>query len=379
MFGTLHLSPSETGPIYVEKADSATFNARECHVPLHTACDQCRLKKLRCNGGKPRCNRCSTSSAVCGYSEMTMGTTRRHRESRRSTRRNAVTDADALASTQADSGSVQPVSSNTQDSAIGENGGLPNLGHDAMSELERHDALNVDAASAARQDGLLSMDVDSNNLADFQLLPGLESPGPSFNWSPFNGHDLGLPSPLVATGDNAINFATTGSGTKCRAECLGGMESLLEELEACLHDMGPCKADAALAFQKRAYWQCFQIVNCHTCYLDPDAMMLLTMICDKMVMLNKKILWYTKEDSHVEEPLTVGEYEMDRQEGWAGVVRVLTAVQLRKVKQLVDRIEASPAIQDKQAQIIVLRSVKQQVIALLRRVKAAITARMFDA
>jgi hypothetical protein len=63
---------------------------------------------------------------------------------------------------------VQPVSSNTQDSAIGENGGLPNLGHDAMSELERHDALNVDAASAARQDGLLSMDVDSNNLADFQ-------------------------------------------------------------------------------------------------------------------------------------------------------------------------------------------------------------------
>lgn len=178
--------------------------------------------------------------------------------------------------------------------------------------------------------------------------------------------------------DHAVANPTSGVSSQCSRQCLGGMDSLLEELEACLHDMGPCKADAALAFQKRAYSQCFQIVNCHTCYVDPDAIMLVTMICDKTVMLNKKILWYTKEDSHVEKPLTVGVYEMDQQEDWAGMVQILTAVQLRKVKQLVDCIEASPAIQGKHAQVIVLRSVKQQVIALLGRVKAVITARIFD-
>lgn len=145
-----------------------------------------------------------------------------------------------------------------------------------------------------------------------------------------------------------------------------------------MHDMGPCKADVALAFQKRAHSQCSQVVLCNGCYVDSDAMMILTMICDKMIMLNKKILWYTKEDSVVEKPLSMGEYEMDQLDEWGGMVQLLTAVQLRKVKRLVDDIEASPAIEGKHAQLIVLRSVKQQVVSLLGRIKVALSEAVLE-
>jgi hypothetical protein len=102
------------------------------------------------------------------------------------------------------------------------------------------------------------------------------------------------------------------------------------------------------------------------------------MICDKMIMLNKKILWYTKEDSVVEKPLSMGEYEMDQLDEWGGMVQLLTAVQLRKVKRLVDDIEASPAIEGKHAQLIVLRSVKQQVVSLLGRIKVALSEAVLE-
>ena len=101
-------------------------------------------------------------------------------------------------------------------------------------------------------------------------------------------------------------------------------------------------------------------------------MMFVTMICDKLIMLNKKILWYTREGASVEQQLVVGEYEVDQIEEWGSMLQLLTAVQLRKIKALVDDIETSPAIEGRHAQLIMLRSVKQQVIALLRRIREAL-------
>lgn len=190
MFGTLHLSPSETGPVYVEKADGATFAARECHVPHHAACDQCRLKKLRCNGGKPRCNRCSTTSAICAYSEMNPGANRRVRESRRTVTRNGVRNADVPVPRRAETGSVQTVLSDSQGGTNDESNmqSLQRLGHGVVSPQATSNGIDLDVTSATRPDGFLSMDVDSSNVADFQrksspltILLSRLSPSPAAN------------------------------------------------------------------------------------------------------------------------------------------------------------------------------------------------------
>lgn len=162
------------------------------------------------------------------------------------------------------------------------------------------------------------------------------------------------------------------SNSTCANRCLKVMKSLLEELETRMHDMRPCKADVALSFQKQSCIQCTQVIRCKSCYTDPDAMLFLTMICDKLIMLNKKILWYMREGTSVEQQLLVGEYEVDQTEEWGSMLQLLTVVQLRKIKALVNDIERSPAVEGRHAQLIMLKSVKQQVIALLGRIREAL-------
>lgn len=101
-------------------------------------------------------------------------------------------------------------------------------------------------------------------------------------------------------------------------------------------------------------------------------MLFLAMICDKLIMLNKKIIWYTREGSNLEQHLRVGEYDVDQTEEWGSMLQLLTVVQLRKIKALVDDIEKSPAIEGRHAQLIMLKSVKQQVIVLLGRIREAL-------
>lgn len=101
-------------------------------------------------------------------------------------------------------------------------------------------------------------------------------------------------------------------------------------------------------------------------------MLFLAMICDKLIMLNKKIIWYTREGANLEQQLRVGEYDVDQNEEWGSMLQLLTVVQLRKIKALVDDIEESPAIEGRHAQLIMLKSVKQQVIVLLGRIREAL-------
>ncbi|KAJ8106241.1 hypothetical protein OPT61_g9669 [Boeremia exigua] len=47
---------------------------------LHAACDECRTRKLKCSGGKPKCGRCQREEIVCIYSaQKTMGRPRKRR------------------------------------------------------------------------------------------------------------------------------------------------------------------------------------------------------------------------------------------------------------------------------------------------------------
>jgi hypothetical protein len=121
MFGTLQIYPSESGPVFVEKADGAAYRARAHHVPHHTACDQCRQRKLRCTGGKPRCSRCATNSNDCSYGTIALSKTQRRRESKRLATRNGLRRPRLATPNRPDSSSItQTVSAGIRHTSIDE-------------------------------------------------------------------------------------------------------------------------------------------------------------------------------------------------------------------------------------------------------------------
>lgn len=88
MFGTLQFNHSaNAGPTFVERADGAAFSALGNNVLQHTACDQCRQKKLRCTGRKTGCERCKACSTECTYTQL-FGSNVRRKDRKRTARQN---------------------------------------------------------------------------------------------------------------------------------------------------------------------------------------------------------------------------------------------------------------------------------------------------
>ncbi|KAF4953743.1 hypothetical protein FGADI_5736 [Fusarium gaditjirri] len=395
MFGTLQFNHSENaGPTFVERADGAAFSALGNNVLQHTACDQCRQKKLRCTGRKTGCERCKACSTECTYTQL-FGSNVRRKDRKRTARQNgaAAQSQSPSSEQQSESDTMQStvVSSRKSPSVSVQEG---NSGDDNRSNSSADPSANdishpMDATLL--EDAAMSSNTSGDEFVFFDLDPStFDLPDsnslPDFHWSPYS--IPGIPSPLSTQSDpfsfldSRTSTATTTthiltnpitvSNSTCADQCLKVMKSLLEDIETRMHDIRPCKADVALSFQKQSCMQCNQVVRCKSCYTDPDAMLFLTMICDKLIMLNKKILWYTREGASVEQQLLVGEYEVDQTEEWGSMLQLLTVVQLRKIKALVGDIEKSPAIEGRHAQLIMLKSVKQQVIALLGKIREAI-------
>ncbi|RKL32883.1 hypothetical protein BFJ72_g10383 [Fusarium proliferatum] len=392
MFGTLQFNHSaNAGPTFVERADGAAFSALGNNVLQHTACDQCRQKKLRCTGRKTGCERCKACSTECTYTQL-FGSNVRRKDRKRTARQN-----DAAAQSQSPSSEQQSESDTMQSTAAVTNRTSPSASAQGEKSGDENgsnssvDPLANPLDATLLEDAAMSSNTSGDEFVFFDLDPStFELPDsnslPDFHWSPYS--IPGIPSPRSTQPDtfsfldSRSSTATTAthmisnpiniSNSTCAGRCLKVMKSLLEELETRMQDMRPCKADVALSFQKQSCIECTQVVRCKSCYTDPDAMLFLAMICDKLIMLNKKIIWYTREGSNLEQHLRVGDYDVDQTEEWGSMLQLLTVVQLRKIKALVDDIEKSPAIEGRHAQLIMLKSVKQQVIVLLGRIREAL-------
>ncbi|KAF5684518.1 C6 zinc finger domain-containing protein [Fusarium circinatum] len=343
MFGTLQFNHSaNAGPTFVERADGAAFSALGNNVLQHTACNQCRQKKLRCTGRKTGCERCKACSTECTYTQL-FGSNVRRKDRKRTARQN-----DAAARSRSPSSEQQSESDTMQSTIVITDRTSPNPSvQDGNSSDQKGSSSSVDP---------LANPLDATLLEDAAM--GSNTSGDEFVFFDLDPSTFDPIPPMLVT----VPVVASVSRSK----------SLLEELETRMHDMKPCKAGVALSFQKQSCIQCTQVVRCKSCYADPDAMLFLAMICEKLIMLKKKILWYTREGTNLEQQLRVGEYDVDQTEEWGSMLQLLTVVQLRKIRALVDDIERSPAIEGRHAQLIMLKSVKQQVIALLGRIREAL-------
>ncbi|KAF4439088.1 hypothetical protein FACUT_4442 [Fusarium acutatum] len=326
MFGTLQFNHSaNTGPTFVERADGAAFSALGNNVLQHTACDQCRQKKLRCTGRKTGCERCKACSTECTYTQL-FGSNVRRKDRKRTARQ-----SDAAAQSQSPSSEQQSESDTIQSSVAVTNKSSPSVSMQGANSGDENGSNSSVDPLANPLDATLLEDAAMSSNASGDDIPGIPSPRST---QPDNFSFLDSRSSTATTATSMLSNPINVSNSTCTGRCLKVMKSLLEELETRMHDMKPCKADVALSFQKRSCIQCTQVVRCKSCYTDPDAMLFLAMICEKLIMLNKKILWYTREGANLEEQLRVGEYDVDETEEWGSMLQLLIVVQLRKIKAL---------------------------------------------
>ncbi|KAI1074463.1 hypothetical protein F5B20DRAFT_563368 [Whalleya microplaca] len=176
---------------------------------------------------------------------------------------------------------------------------------------------------------------------------------------------------LVPTSPSFKTQTETQSNTssRCAGQCVHTITLLIEELEARMHAMEPRKLEAVLSWQKQACDKCSSMLRCKTCYADLEQMMLLMMVCDKLIMLSRKLLWHTMNTSTFDCSLLVGEYEVEESNEMLAIIRHLSIYRVRSIAKLVAEIKASPAVEGKHVQLMLLRNIEQQVVKTLKGVK----------
>ncbi|KAI0407182.1 hypothetical protein F4802DRAFT_595407 [Xylaria palmicola] len=176
---------------------------------------------------------------------------------------------------------------------------------------------------------------------------------------------VNIPAPIPITSGTHLD--------KCARQCLSTVTPLLEEVENLTHSMMPDRLEAVLAWHKRACEKCLQVLRCQRCYSSSELMMLIVMLCDKLIMLTKKLLWHTLDEAHFGDPIRIREYETADPGEIIAIFRLLSSHRVKDIGKLLASIKASPAVEGKQVQLIMIRNMEQQVTRTLEGIKECLT------
>ena len=186
----------------------------------------------------------------------------------------------------------------------------------------------------------------------------------------------------------------SGMSISCRSlpscQCLQMAAYVLEELETRNAKFDHTSSlDGVLAFHKQASGYCDTMVNCQRCTSRSEHMMLLTFICEKLVILCEKtstlFLRQVKrtrgspkwqESTVVENQIGgpgsqkyIGEYEIDVPQEWNYLIRVLVFIRLENLGSLVARMKAIASTAKRDTQLSMLQNTERRVREVIKMLR----------
>ncbi|KAA8909873.1 hypothetical protein FN846DRAFT_587829 [Sphaerosporella brunnea] len=327
MFATLHYGPNNKEPVYVERTNHPPVQGQGHQ---HSACDNCRAKKLKCTGQKNRCERCQSKGIACTFTSAgSKGGAKRRRVSRppppgddSTSNGNGSTSAENSSAgstphrTKMSSTTTTTAASNTDffdpspDSATFEellhtppmDGGNGPLGDDYFTELPLfsdtdeflarflndldQEPMNEQFCPRPRSD--TSTSTTSSSTSHFPL------PSPPATVSPPAGLVGSHPDNQLSPADSMMHkseslcFQMLPSPTPSGCVCLQKAVDILEELETAASECGNNQmdnscVDQVLSTHKRALVQCSSMLCCESCSLRSAVVMTLIAVCEKML------------------------------------------------------------------------------------------------
>ncbi|PYH43803.1 Zn(II)2Cys6 transcription factor domain-containing protein [Aspergillus saccharolyticus JOP 1030-1] len=371
MFGTLRYLPENQAGEFLERESGVNGNI-PTNKPQHSACDNCRIKKIRCSGRRAGCSRCKTLSLPCNYTPTPArkGRTKPASNSERTDHRfenGGRPESSAApgrspareAEDAAPPAAVQPTLSTMEP---------PPLYMVEESYIGMHKAIQGSQGNAGTVLNLMKDTLTWSNCLDWS--PGKEVPClPEFDYLmtenphlavdsllagyPGTGNTVQPPPPPSAHGFAPLDMLPTPSLTShtlvstenttrsrespCTSElameelnsclCLGSAVFLLDELEWPHHESSPDEwgLDFILSIYQEVLVLCRRMIICDVCRRKSENMMVLTMVLERLTILCGEVIdafiaqrglngpGVTAVPSAMmkKQPLVVGEYQIE--------------------------------------------------------------------
>ena len=156
------------------------------------------------------------------------------------------------------------------------------------------------------------------------------------------------------------------------------MINLPEELENRMQESETENITKILFNQKHILRTCNRVLDCEHCSALSDHMMLLAIACRGVVLSLDQITRdctrresrQTRglEDSHRRRnywTLSIDDYQVDSEEGWTTIIKVLIVIRLREIQATLERLKGNAAAHSRRTQISVLSGIEQKITNMM--------------
>lgn len=447
MFGTLRYDAQNDDTHFIERTTDPLNGKGEGQRPRYSACDKCRAKKQRCGGRRDGCERCIRTSSECVYSLQGKGRGRRKRNVTKdkvfsigdsaldavkpSTANKPQQPAPAEFTQKIEDfeddtmGSFRPVNTLENDiltPGLIQSDMLPGfdgrtiddyLDSNYISTLSSQQDFDPDFYFASHCESLESTPVDS--LSDIssvfeqaQLLPSpsdfdLNSYVSRSPLSPLHSFSDGLPSPQStpqarpATPSSKVHLNKDGPATvmqdNCR--CLSIMVILLEDLETKARHVDTAALDSILVSQKEALGRCNSVLDCSTCFLRSEYVLLLGMVTERLASLCESTVakylddvtdgtpvressadgkHHARENPMDDIKVCLGGYEIETPDERVGLVRMLIVMQLQSLRKFMRKFiegvaTAVASRREGKTQVLKVQAAEQRLARLMQSIR----------
>ncbi|KAF2446027.1 hypothetical protein P171DRAFT_278207 [Karstenula rhodostoma CBS 690.94] len=367
----------------VEEASASTASGTR---PRHAACNECRVKKLKCSGERFGCAGCLSNKLTCTYHPPNRGSNGATRRSRRQSQAQSPGTFGAhkrppstgsrcpptpRPSTSSSTGSIEIdldrlqrpshifVSPGTTEGFLDTfwEGSPTSLedrwGASACSIFPDTDAGNdlfLDHADFSPSERSLHAHINGAHTAFSSDLFGDPSLSLVFsNPEPPLADSSGMLLPLADTitgSEPPLTASDHGDGGSCR--CMTDALAILDELEARKAELSPCvthTVSGTLSANKSALSQCNRIIECPKCRNRPGCALLLILICRNLVFQFQQVLSGELNPKGRHNPLNngtdaLGQYSIDTSEEHLQVLYALAIVRGRSLSVFLEKLKS---------------------------------------
>ncbi|OQE04789.1 hypothetical protein PENVUL_c030G03366 [Penicillium vulpinum] len=418
MFGTLRYQSEKKTGEFLERESGFAGNVAT-NKPQHSACDNCRVKKIRCSGRKAGCSQCKTHSLPCNYAHVPTRKGRRKQAPTSSEKNNetetcpeiGVVGAQSLARDSAATAAVQPSLLTMELHGVSENCiGLDNAMHPVQDNLEL--ALDPMFKEASTWSSHLNWALEGEDNfvpdSDYPIAGNPQVPADFFNSgysmsestvqqqplplvsNSFTHPDL-LPTPplthilaptvsTIRSNEDIVGI-TIDEQSSC--SCVTSAVFLLDELQSSHHEGGPGgqSLDSILLIYREVLFLCNRMINCGSCQGKSENMMVLSMVIERLAILCGEVInafIAQREASSPEatpipvlmmekQPLALGKYEIESGD-YEVIMGVLVTRRLSELESIIARMKMIGSLTRRAHQQARMARVDQYIKDLFRKI-----------
>ena len=160
---------------------------------------------------------------------------------------------------------------------------------------------------------------------------------------------------------------------------------LLEELETKARHVNTAALDSILVSQKEALGRCNTVLNCPSCFLRPEYILLLGMVTERLASLCESTVAKYLDDVNdgtsfgemngVGSPMdgvkvSLGGYEIETPDERIGMVRLLIVMQLQSLRKFVEGVANAVASRPEgKMQVVKVQGAEQRLAKLIQKIR----------